>query len=143
MSRAQLQRRRVVTYRRLIVPLAADDIDEMIVAEACLIAADGGAIVVLVPLLVPLRLPLETPLPEEEDRAHATVERARAIAEVYGLDVRARVVRTRGVGPTIVEEATRSSADAIIMRMHRGSPLDAATEFVLSHAPCPVLIAVS
>jgi nucleotide-binding universal stress UspA family protein len=125
----------------LFVCLDPSDMPGHCVAKACLLARNGELVVAVVPLEVPLQLPLETPLPEAEQPAHEALERARAIALAYDVDLRARVVRTRSAGEAFVEEAERERADAIVVPMRRGARPGAATEYVLRHAACRVLVA--
>lgn len=128
---------------RIVVTVEPQDRDGRIVAEACLLAAPHGRVVVIAPLEVPLDLPLDAPLPDEERRAHEALARARAIGLAHGVDLRGRVVRTRAAGRTVVDEAERAGAEAIVVHMERAQRLGDVAEFVLGHAHCRVLLAAT
>jgi nucleotide-binding universal stress UspA family protein len=129
---------------RLLVPIAPGEDADRTVAEACLLAADGGLVVALVAVEVPLHVPLDAPLPGAvESGSHELLARARSIGQTYGVDLRTREVRARSAGEAVVEEAARQRADAIVVHMSRGAPLDAVTVFVLRHASCRVLVAAT
>lgn len=128
---------------RVLVPVEPLDCDGRTVAEACLVAAPGGRVIVVAPLEVPLELPLDAPLPDEEHRAREALAQARAIGLAYDVDVRTRLVRTRAAGTAVVDEAERAGAQAIVVHMQRAQRLDRTAEFVLRHARCRVLVAAT
>jgi nucleotide-binding universal stress UspA family protein len=137
--------RRPPALRHLLVPLTDDDASARAVDVACRMARDHGARVLAVATIeVPLDVPLATPLPEAEERARALVESARATCDGYGVTMRGRVVRTRGAGPAIVEQARASDAELVVVAMEvrgrRRLRLGDVAEFVLRHAPCRVLV---
>jgi len=98
---------------------------------------------------VPLELPLDARLPEEERRADALLDEARAIGDSYSVDVRARLVRARNAGRAIVDEAERRNTEIIVMgaprkgRAGRGTIFGGTVDFVLKHAPCRVMVAAA
>jgi nucleotide-binding universal stress UspA family protein len=128
---------------RILVPIEPLDRDGRTVAEACLLAAPGGRVVVLAAIEVPLELPLDAPLPDDARRAHDALPRALAVALVYGVAVRTRLVRTRAAGEAVVDEAERTGASLIVVHMQRARRLDETAEFVLRHARCRVLVAAT
>jgi basic amino acid/polyamine antiporter, APA family len=141
----ELRRRPVVAYRRVLVPLLADEESETAVALAAELAADRGSrITAVVVVEVPPALPLEAHMFEEEAAAKRALEEARAIAYARGVDVRARVLRARDAGEAIVEEAERSQADVVVLRAPRSSRrwrvFGKTVDHVLRHAPCRVMV---
>jgi basic amino acid/polyamine antiporter, APA family len=141
----ELRQRPVVAYRRILVPLLADEESETPVALAAELAADRGArITAVVVVEVPPALPLEAHMFEEEGEAKQILEKARAIAYARGVDVRTRVLRARLAGEAIVEEAERTGADVVLLRAPR-SPrrwkiFGKTVNHVLRHAPCRVMV---
>jgi len=132
-----------LAYARLLVPVLPDDDGDVAVAEACLLASDGGTVVVVAPVDVELERPLEVPDDEVDSRIEAALGRARALGLVYGVDVRTRVVRTRSVAATIVDQAESTGADAIVLHVRRNARLGKTVEHVLRHARCRVLLATT
>jgi len=135
-------------YRRIVVPvLEGLAFDEAMNVAAGLATERGGRIVAVTVVEVPLELPLDADLPHFELRADELLDHARAIGELYGVDVVTRIVRARSVGPAIVEEAERREAELIVVGAprrpgRRGREIfDETVDYVLKHAPCRVLVA--
>jgi APA family basic amino acid/polyamine antiporter len=144
-SAVELRRRPAVAYRRILVPIAADEESETAVAVAAELADDyGSRITAVVVVEVPSALPLDAHMQEEESAAKRLLEEARAIAYTRGVDVRTHVVRARLAGEAIVEEAERSAADIVVLRAprsgRRGQAFGRTVGHVLKHAPCRVLV---
>jgi nucleotide-binding universal stress UspA family protein len=132
-------------YRRILVPLIADDESETAVALAAELAGDyGSTITAVVVVEVPPALPLEAHMLEEEAAAKQALENARAIASARGVRVRARVLRARVAGEAIVEEAESSDADVIVLRAPRSGRrwkmFGRTVDHVLKHASCRVMV---
>lgn len=116
---------------------------------ACRLAADRGALVTaLAAIEVPRELPLDAQMPDEEAEAGRVVAEARAIAELYGVSVTTRVVRTRAAGEAIVAAAASDGAEIVVLgaprkqRSSRRAPIFGKTAaMVLAHAPCRVMVA--
>ena len=108
---------------------------------------------------LPLTVPLSSPPPKERmELANAALERARLVAEEYDtVDVQETVVRARSVGAGIVQAAREMGAEMIVMGAepptkikggavlggiggHRPDEIGPVTEYVLSRAPCRVLV---
>ena len=141
--------RALEAYRRILVPVSeASDCDQAM-AIACRLAADRGATVsVLTAIEVPPELPLEAQMPDEEAHARSVVAEARAIAELYGVTVEARVVRARAAGEAILEAVADGGAELVVLgaprrqRASRRAPVFGRTvAFVLAQAPCRVMVA--
>jgi APA family basic amino acid/polyamine antiporter len=132
-------------YRRIVVPIFADDASFEAMYVACRLAAERGATVTAVTAIeVPLDRPLDEASAEDERRAHWLLDNARAIGELYGVRVVTRVERTRSAGRAIVDEAERRQAEIVVIGAspRKRPPLfDRQTDFVLKHAPSRVVIA--
>jgi APA family basic amino acid/polyamine antiporter len=136
-----------VDFRRLLVPMKLGDVGEEMVATAVALAKERDASVeALFVVRVPRRFPLEGPLPADvEARALASLDEARALGEENDVEVTGTVVRSRDIGPAIVEEAVRKSVDLIVLgsspRWRRQSRFWSPTvDYVLRRAPCEVLV---
>jgi APA family basic amino acid/polyamine antiporter len=133
-------------YRSILVPVKPGRMSQEAVDVACRLATERrAAIVSLAVVVIPLELPLDTILDEEEDQAHEVLDAARAIGELYGVDVIPRLVRARSAGRAIVDEAARRGTEIIVIgaprRDRRGGVFSDTVDFVLKHAPCRVMVA--
>ena len=133
-------------YRSILVPVKPGRMSQEAVDVACRLAAERRASIAAVAVVVvPLELPLDARLPEEEEQADEVLEQARAIGELYGVDVRGRLVRARSAGRAIVDEAERRVTEIIVMGAPRTSGrrgvFSDTVDFVLKHAPCRVMVA--
>jgi basic amino acid/polyamine antiporter, APA family len=157
-----------VSYRRILVPIFGSKLDDDIVATAGRLASaeqesgdgEGDARLDLVYVVeVPLTLPLDARLPpEREAAARRALERATEVGDEYAdVAVSSELIRARDVGAGIVEAARKSGAEAIVVGAEppskiRGgarfggigaakpAEIGAATEYVLTKAPCRVLL---
>jgi basic amino acid/polyamine antiporter, APA family len=133
-------------YRSILVPVKPGRMSQEAVDVACRLAAERGASIAAVAVVVvPLEVGLDEALGVEEDRAHDVLDEARAIGELYGVDVTGRLVRARSAGRAIVDEAERRATEIIVMgtprRGHAQRAIASDTvDFVLKHAPCRVLV---
>jgi APA family basic amino acid/polyamine antiporter len=137
-------------YRNILVPVSeALESEEAVDLAARLAAERGASIAAFSVVEVPLELPLDARLPEEERRADALLDEARAIGDSYSVDVRARLARARHAGRAIVDEAERRNTEIIVMgaprkgRGGRGTIFGGTVDFVLKHAPCRVMVAAA
>jgi APA family basic amino acid/polyamine antiporter len=133
-------------YRSILVPVKPGRMSQEAVDVACRLAAERRASIAAVAVVVvPLELPLDARLPVEEDEAYEVLDQARAIGELYGVDVRGRMVRARSAGRAIVDEAERRFTEIIVMGAPRTSGrrgvFSDTVDFVLKHAPCRVMVA--
>ena len=106
-----------------------------------------------------MSLPIDAALPEAQlKQARAALARAKAVGEEYeGVEVATATVRARRAGQAIVDEAKRRGVQAVVLAAEepskirggallggRGGPLDdfvgEATKYVLSKAPCQVIL---
>jgi basic amino acid/polyamine antiporter, APA family len=134
-------------YRSILVPVKPGRMSQEAVDVACRLAAERRASIAAVAVVVvPLELPLDARLSDEEDQAYDVLDAARAISELYGVDVRGRLVRARSAGRAIVDEAERRQTEIIVMGTPRRDRARRAVfsdtvDFVLKHAPCRVMVA--
>jgi len=155
-----------VEYEDILVPIFGTHLDDDIVGTAGRLAAAvekaGGrpsrlriVFVIELPLTVPLSSP---PTIEVQERANTALERAQQVAEEYDtVDVQTAALRARTVGAGIVQAAREMGAEMIVMGAepptkirggavlggiggHRPDEIGPVTEYVLSRAPCRVLV---
>jgi basic amino acid/polyamine antiporter, APA family len=135
-------------YRNILVPVAPGHASDEAMDMACRLAAErGGTIVAVTVIQVPLDQPLDVYLPEQVEEANEQLDEARAIGESYGVRVIGRIVRARGAGRAIVDEAERRGSEIIVMgsprrRLSRRSAIFGDTvDFVLKHSRARVMVA--
>jgi APA family basic amino acid/polyamine antiporter len=133
-------------YRTILVPIDPNAPREEAVDVASKLAAERRARIIAIGVIeVPLDQPLDVRLPEEEERANRVLDEARAIGDLYGVDVIGRILRARRAGRAIVDEAERRHAEIIVMgapreRARRRAIFGRTADFVLKHAPCRVMV---
>lgn len=130
---------------RVLVPIQGTALSDRVVALGAQMAKDREAqLEVLYVIEVPWTLPLGARLEEAESTARETLDRARRIADRFGVTLESRIVQARDAGPAIVDEAERSGADIILMADLPGRAGDtrsnATTLYVFRQAPCEVII---
>jgi len=134
-------------YRSILVPVKPGRMSQEALDVACRLATQRRAtIAALAVVVVPLEMPLDSTLPDEEAEAYKVLDAARAIGELYGVDVIERLVRARSAGRAIVDEAARRGTEIIVMGApRRDRPrrtiFSDTVDFVLKHAPCRVMVA--
>jgi APA family basic amino acid/polyamine antiporter len=134
------------TFTSILVPMKLGIIGEEMVATAVKLAMEHGARVeALYVMRVPLELPLDAELPDEEERATASLAEARLLGSDHGVHVTVETVRARSIGEAIVRVAEQRGVDLILLgsspRWRRQSRFFSPTvEYVLRRAPCEVLI---
>jgi nucleotide-binding universal stress UspA family protein len=89
--------------------------------------------------------PLDEEIPEEDEKAAASLAEARLLGADHGVEVETKTVRARSIGQAIVEQATELGVDLIVLgsspRWRRQSRFFSPTvEYVLKKAPCEVLV---
>ncbi len=157
-----------LVFGSILVPLMGTPLDDDIVQTAGRLAGEidqgefedeGSVIEALWVMEVPMALPIDAKMPEAQvERARAALRRAKAVGEEYeGVEVATAMVRARRAGTAIVDEARRRGVQAIVLAAEepsrirgggllgaRGGPLENfvgdATKYVLTHAPCPVIL---
>ena len=155
-----------VEYDDILVPIFGTELDDDIVGTAGRLADAANEpgerhprlrIVYVVDM--PLTVPLTSPPPKGRmEAANAAIERARLVASEYEtVEVQETVVRARNLGAGIVQAAREMNAEMIVMGAetptrirggailggiggHRPDEIGPVTEYVLSKAPCRVLV---
>jgi hypothetical protein len=106
----------------------------------------GGLVYVLGVTLVPPSLPLDDVEAIVDERAHAAVQNARALAWQYRCPVRTQHVRTRNLAAAIVRAAHEVGADGLFLPPCRSLPrwlrplIAPSTWRITRAAPCPVYL---
>jgi basic amino acid/polyamine antiporter, APA family len=140
-----------LAYRRVLVPLALVKGSEQAMRIACELAAERGSSVTAVTVIeVPAELPLDSHMIDEESRAQDLLGRAQDMGDLYGVGVAVRVLRARHAGEAIVDEASRSRSEIVVLRAPRKrrvrtrAPIFGRNvHFVLKHATCRVMVAAA
>jgi len=133
-------------FSKILVPMKLGEIGEEMVATAVKLAQERQASVeALFVIKVPLDEPLDAPLYDLEEQAAASLAEAAALGADNGVEVVGRTVRARSIGEAIVNAATESEADLIVLgsspRWRRQSRFFSPTvDYVLRKAPAEVLI---
>ena len=133
-------------YESILVPVKLGPIGEEMLATAIRLAEERGcAVRALHVIRVPLDLPLDADLPDQDERAAASLSEAALLGHEHGVNVVVNTVRARSIGDAIVKEAERTGADLIVLgsapRWRRQSRFFSPTvDYVLKKAPCEVLI---
>jgi APA family basic amino acid/polyamine antiporter len=134
-------------YRSILVPVKPGRESEEAMDLAARLATERRAAIAAVCVVsIPLELPIDTRLEDEEAAADEALDRAAAIAELYGVDVTGRLVRARSPGRAIVDEAVRRGSEIIVMgapRRGRASQgvFGDTVDFVLKNSPVRVMVA--
>ncbi len=91
---------------------------------------------------VPPVLPLDAHMTSEESAARHLVDRAVAIAEMYGVKPEPRLLRARDAAAAIVRQAELRKAELIVIAAprKRRAAFGSTVEHVLKHAPCRVMV---
>lgn len=135
---------------RFLVPIAGDDLDEMLIKHVNKIAQKKYSDITMIYVVeVDQTLPLDADLPDKTEQGEKVLLHAqRAVS--HGLDVKTCNIQTdllqaRLAGPAIVDEAVLKDVDAIVMGANVTKRLGKRTvgetvDYVLRNAPCEVLI---
>ena len=140
-------RRPIVEYRRILVPLVGEA-SEQAVTIACGLAAEHGASVTALAVIeVPPELPLDAHMLEEEEEARRLLAEAKAIGDLYGVNVAGRTLRARAAGAAIVAQVAAARIEIVVLRSPRKRRLGrrarifgSTVDYVLRHAPCRVMV---
>lgn len=130
---------------RILIPVQGTALsDRMVALGAQMAKARQAQIEVYYVIEIPWTLPLDAYLPAAERLSKEELDRARRIAERYGVPLERRVAHVREAGKAIVDEATRTGADVILMGDIPERPgetrFSATTTYVFTHAPGEVII---
>jgi basic amino acid/polyamine antiporter, APA family len=133
-----------VAYHSALVPIFGTDVNTQAMVRAAKLAGPDAEIEALYVLRVPRELALRDGLEEEEELARRVLEVARLQARALKLKVRARLIRARNPGKTIVREAIERHSDLIyISTDHAPSDerlLGRTVRYVLANRPCRIVV---
>jgi basic amino acid/polyamine antiporter, APA family len=115
---------------------------------ACQLAEEHGATITVVAVVeVPPVLPLDAHMDDEQAAAHRLLDRAAAIADSYGVGVAPHIVRARDAGSAILDQASTSRAELVVIgsprkaQVSKGAAAFGSTvEHVLRRASCRVMV---
>ena len=133
-------------FSSILVPMKLGLIGEEMIATAVRLAQEQNTTVEALHVIrVPLDKPLDADLPDEDERAAASLSEAALLGHEHGVNVVVNTMRARSIGDAIVREAELRGVDLIVMgsapRWRRQSRFFSPTvEYVLKKAPCEVLI---
>jgi basic amino acid/polyamine antiporter, APA family len=133
-------------FSAILVPMKLGLIGEEMIATAVKLAQEQNITVEALHVIrVPLDKPLDADLPDEDERAAASLSEAALLGHEHGVRVVVNTVRARSIGDAIVREAELRGVDLIVLgsapRWRRQSRFFSPTvEYVLKKAPCEVLI---
>jgi nucleotide-binding universal stress UspA family protein len=115
-GRRSEKRTPLLTYERILVPLAGTEADEAPLRLAALLLGGTGG---LAALLHVIEVPFERQLDAEDPKAIAfadeVIERAEAFLVEHEVEVRTGIAQARAAGAAIVDDAVEQSADLIVM----------------------------
>jgi nucleotide-binding universal stress UspA family protein len=139
---------RSLGYRRILVPVGNNAESEKAMDVACRLADGRHASITCVTVVeVPPLLPLDAHMLEEETRAHQLLDRARAVADSYGVACSPRMVRGREAARAILDQAAASGAEIIVIGAPRtaragkgAAALGTTVEHVLKRATCRIMV---
>ena len=133
-------------FSKILVPMKLGEIGEEMIATAVKLAQERNAQVIAIHVTrVPLDLPLDADLPEQDERANASLAEAAQLGADLGVEVEVRAIRARSIGEAIVHAAEETGADLIVLgsspRWRRQSRFFSPTvDYVLRKAPAEVLV---
>lgn len=131
-------------FRRVVVAVTGETVDDEAVGLGCLLARESqGKVHVLHVMEVKRTLPLDAAEPAQLERGEAILARARQTAERAAYPVDTELLPGREVGPVLVYEAAERAADVLIVgldyKRQLGEPgAGEVAAYVLRHAPCRV-----
>jgi APA family basic amino acid/polyamine antiporter len=132
-------------YRSILVPIVAGPNGQEAIDLAARLAAERGATIVALRVVkVPMDRAMDADMSEEVERADRLLDEARNQAELYGVRMVERLVRSRSPGRAIVEEAERRQSEIVVLgapRAERQKIFGPTADYVMKHAPCRVMVA--
>jgi nucleotide-binding universal stress UspA family protein len=143
-SSAARAKHSVGALKRILVPTLGRDYTERAVELACRLGLEQKALIILVYVLEIFRtMPLDAPLQKAEEKAMDSLERARSIVNMHGLQVEVKIERARESAEGIIRAARDFDVDLIVIGVHQDFPsivLSHTVESILKNAPCEVII---
>jgi nucleotide-binding universal stress UspA family protein len=115
-GRRSEKRSPLLTYERILVPLAGNDADDAPLRLATvLLAGTEGQVSLLHVIEVPFERQLDAEDPDAIAFADEVIERAEAFLTEREVRVRTGIAQARAAGAAIVDDAVEQSADLIVM----------------------------
>lgn len=129
---------------RIVAPFDGSAESGRLLDTACRAAGDGGEVHAVYVIRVSRHLPMTADLPAERAHAAAIFEQAHAIADRYCVCLITVTVQARDAGPAIVEAAQGCDTIMLELPSHRRfydrGRLNRTLRYIMTHAPCQVLI---
>ncbi len=126
------------------MPIFGTDVSTEAMARAAKLVGPDAEVEALFVLRVPPKLKLHQALEREEELGRNVLEVARLQARARRLKVRAKLIRSRNPGKTIVKEAIERRSDLIYLSTdHAPSDerlLGPTARHVLANRPCRVIV---
>jgi len=132
-------------FARILVPVQGGRLSDKMVALACQMARYRHAEISLIYVIeVPLTLPSDASMPLDEKQASEVFDRAKGIAERFGVVMQTDIFKTRQAGPGVVQFIRNGRFDLVLMgdvlrRARGGTEFARTVEYIHEHAPCEVL----
>ncbi len=115
-GRRQDKRTPLLTYERILVPLAGTEADDgPLRLTALLLGGTGGQAALLHVIEVPFERQLDADDPKALAFADEMIERAEAFLVEREVQVRTGIAQARAAGAAIVDDAVEQNADLIVM----------------------------
>jgi nucleotide-binding universal stress UspA family protein len=136
----------VKTFQKILIPVIGTNADEQVIKLACRLGKkDKAKIWAVYVVTVRRTLPLDADIEPEVKKAESILENMEIVAEEEEYEIEGVLVQAREVGPAIVDEAVEREADLILMglpyKRHFGQfSLGTVLPYVLTNAPCRILI---
>jgi len=106
----------LLSYERVLVPMAGTDADDAALRLAALLLAEGSGTALLLHVIeVPFERPLDAQDPAAVAFADEVLGRGEAFLSERGIQVKAGISQARVAGAAIVDDAVAQRADLIIM----------------------------
>ena len=133
-------------FLSILVPVKGTEADEEAIKLACRLAKPDKAKICAVNVIpIDRTLPLDAEMEDEIDKAEAVLNRMEDIAREQGYSIDTDLLQARGIGPTIVDEATEREADLVLIGVEYKKQfgqfsLGTIVPHVLKNAPCRVIL---
>jgi nucleotide-binding universal stress UspA family protein len=109
------KRSALLTYERILVPLAGTEADDAPLRLAALLSGGGGQVSLLHVIEVPFERQLDAEDPKAISFADEAIERAEAFLTEREVQVRTGISQARAAGAAIVDDAVEQNVDLIVM----------------------------
>ncbi|HET6380570.1 MAG TPA: universal stress protein [candidate division Zixibacteria bacterium] len=134
----------LLSFERILVPLAGTEADDVVLRLVALLASGHGEVVLLHVIEVPFERQLDAEDPRAIAFADEVLERAQKFLQEHEVDVRTSIAQARAAGAAIVDDAVEQGADLIVMglrykkRFGGGWDAGRTVPYVMRNATAPV-----